>query len=120
MPRRKSCIDLVRIVPTALAAPFMILLFILSSPFLLPFETIAEKRTTRRKHALVATWPCGWCVAPLGPEALVRADALFAAYANEPVAEFAPSKPFGKFDTPQARIIQNLHACSPRCDAGHR
>ena len=83
---------------TAIAAPFLILLFILSIPIMLPFVAIAEKRTAKRKQALVAIWPCGWCVAPLGPEALVRADALFAAYANEAFAEFAPSKTFAKFD----------------------
>ncbi|RZF65097.1 hypothetical protein EWE75_06875 [Sphingomonas populi] len=96
---------------TAIAAPFLILLFIVSIPFVLPFVAIAEKRTAKRKQALVESWPCGWCVAPLRVEALARADAIFAAYAH---------KAFAQFHTLQARMVRNLHACCPRCDAGHR
>lgn len=100
-----------RTVLTAIAVPFLILLFIMSLPFVLPFVAIAEKRAAKRKHALVATWPCGWCVTPLGSEALARADALFAAHTHKEVTEL---------DVWRTRLVRNLHACCPRCDAGHR
>ena len=98
-----------RRVALVIAAPFLLVLFILSLPIVLPFVGIAQARSDKRKRLCVERWPCGWCVAPLGAEALARADALFGAYADQQ---------FG--DAFKFRIVRDLHACCPRCDAGHR
>jgi hypothetical protein len=92
-----------------IAAPFLLVLFLVSLPIVLPFVGIAQVRSEKRKRACVERWPCGWCVAPLGGEALVRADALFGAYVD---------RQFG--DDFTFRIVRDLHACCLRCDAGHR
>ncbi len=92
-----------------IAAPFLFVLFLLSLPIVLPIVGLQQAREHKRKRACVERWPCGWCVAPLEAEALTRADALFGAYIDE------------RFDkTEQLRIVRDLHACCPRCDAGHR
>lgn len=95
-------------VALVVAAPFLIVLFLLSLPIVLPIVELQQARNDKRKRALVERWPCGWCVAPLGAEALARADTLFGRYIDE------------HFDkTEQLRIVCDMHACCPRCNAGH-
>ena len=91
--------------------PVLLVLFALSMPVLLPLVGLAQARYERRKRLAAARTPCGWCGAPLGAEALARADALFAAY----VAKLFPPDRLVKY-----RIVRDLHACCLRCDAGHR
>ena len=92
-----------------IAAPFVFVLFLLSLPIVLPFVGLQMAREEKRKRACVERWPCGWCVAPLGTEALARADALFGTYIDT------------YFDkTEQLRIVRDLHACCTRCNAAHR
>lgn len=98
-----------RRVVRVIAAPFLLILFLLSLPIVLPFVGIAEARAKKRKRTRAERWPCGWCVAPLGAEALARADTVFSAYVGQQTGDAA------KF-----RIVRDLHACCPCCDAGHR
>ena len=92
-----------------IAAPFLFVLFLVSLPIFLPFVGLQQARSKRRLLACVERSPCGWCVAPLGADALARAEALSSAYFDR---EFA--------DVLYARVVRDLHACCPRCDAGHR
>lgn len=98
-----------RRVALVIAAPFLFVLFLLSLPIVLPFVGIAQARSDKRKRLCAERWPCGWCVAPLGTAALARADALFGASVDE---QFGADV--------MLRIVRDLHACCPRCDAGHR
>jgi hypothetical protein len=69
-------------------------------------------RDERRKRALVETWSCGWCIAPLGEAALSRAEALEAAESE--------LEQIGK-DWMDGHVHSRriLGACCPRCGASH-
>ena len=86
------------------------LLFVVTLPVTGPLLAWSEARAERRKLMAVERWPCGWCTAPLGTTALERADALVAAYVSAVCTD----------DMLYARFVRDLHACCPRCDAGHR
>ncbi len=94
-----------------IAAPFLLVAFVLSLPIVLPFVGLAEARTERRKRAAIERQRCDWCVARLDAAALTRADALYAAYVAKVHAED---------DTLFHRLVRDVHACCAccaRCDA---
>jgi hypothetical protein len=89
-----------------------LVLAVLLMPVWLPLLSRSMVRDERRKRKLVETWPCGWCVAPLGEAALSRADALEAAESKaEQIGDDWMDAPV------HSRRI--LGACCPRCGAGH-
>lgn len=98
-----------RRVARVIAAPFLLILFLLSLPIVLPLVGIGRVRAEKRKRICAARWPCGWCVAPPGAKAVTRADTVFKAYVDQQ---------FG--DAAKFRIIRDLHACCLRCKPGHR
>lgn len=91
--------------------PILVILFVLSMPIWMPFLGWSMARDDRRKRTLAQTWPCGWCVAPLGEIALSRADALEAAEARHIDEEWT---------SVFSRHQRILHASCPRCGAAHR
>ena len=91
--------------------PILVILFILSMPIWLPLVGWSHARVERRKRALVECWPCGWCRAPLGEQALLRADALDAAWHAKDAEQ---DDSFYR-----RRMVRHLHACCARCGAGH-
>lgn len=82
--------------------------FVLSLPIVLLFVGLPRARTERRKRAAIERQRCDRCGALLGVAALARADALFAAY----VARVHEDD-----DTRYRRLVRDVHACCPRCDA---
>ncbi len=91
-----------------LSLPFLLALFVLSLRFVLPFVERAEARTEQRKRAAIDRQRCDWCMTPLSVDALARADTLFAAY----VAKIDREN-----DTLRHRLVRDVHACCPSCDA---
>jgi hypothetical protein len=90
--------------------PVVVILSILAMPVWIPLLGWSMAHEDRRKRKLVETWPCGWCVAPLGADALARADALEAAqirHSEEGVWAV------------RYRRVRILHACCTRCGAAH-
>lgn len=76
-----------------------------------PLLARSMARDERRKRTLAETWPCGWCVAPLGEAALSRADALETAELQR-ISDELPGV--------RLRYERILHACCPRCGAAHK
>ena len=96
---------------TLVIAPVVVLVFLLTLPVTGPLLAVSEARADRRKRAAAVGWPCGRCGAPLGLPALERADAVFAAYVHTAFEDGGALR---------MRMVRELDACCPTCDAGHR
>lgn len=96
---------------TLAIAPAAVLLFLMTLPVIGPLLAWSEWRADKRKRAAAAVWLCGRCGAALGPAALERADAVFAAYLRTALAGEGILR---------MRVVRDLDACCLRCDAGHR
>ena len=98
-----------RRVALILAAPFLFAIAILALPIAIPLAGWLHAWADRRQRLTVRSWPCGWFSFPLGEEALVRAETIHVAYCDRMFAEFT-----------RFRMVRDVHACCPRCDATHR